>query len=117
MGLEGIDSCKTKTKNSALDQRPLKEKFTFQDKEICNTVGNDLQLVAILLQVVMVSPWTHLVKNHEPQSRTIVAQFKKTRSPWVFCKHTANLKINSRTLFDSLLKQKDTPSIVKHKKD
>ena len=37
----------------------------------------------ILLQIVMVSPGTHLVKNHEPQSRTIESQFKN-RSPWVF---------------------------------
>ena len=67
---------------------------------MCNTAGNDLQL----LQVVMVSPWTHLVKNHEFQSRTIVAQLKKKMSPWVFCKHTANLKIDSKTLHYSLLR-------------
>ena len=30
----------------------------------------------ILLQIVMVSPGTHLVKNHESQSRTIESQFK-----------------------------------------
>ena len=32
----------------------------------------------ILLQLVMVSPGTHLVKNNESQSRTIESQFKNT---------------------------------------
>ena len=36
-----------------------------------------LQSALILLQVVMVSPGTHLVKNHESQSRTNESQFKK----------------------------------------
>ena len=60
---------------------------------------------------------THLVKNHESQYRTIVTQFKKKMSPWVFCSHTANLKIDSKTLYCILLRSKDTPSIVKHRKD
>ena len=34
----------------------------------------------ILLQIVMVSPGTHLVKNHESQSRTNEPQFKKNES-------------------------------------
>ena len=34
----------------------------------------------ILLEIIMLSPETHLVKNHESQSRTIESQFKKTRS-------------------------------------
>ena len=34
-----------------------------------------------LLQIVMVSPGTHLVKNHEPQSRTYESQLKKKNSP------------------------------------
>ena len=34
-------------------------------------------LAVILLQIIMVSPGTHLVKNHESQSRTIESQFKK----------------------------------------
>ena len=29
------------------------------------------------LQIVLVSPWTHLVKNCESQSRTIESEFKK----------------------------------------
>ena len=44
----------------------------------------------------MVSPGTHLVKNHESQSRTTESQFKNT-SPWVFCNHTVNLKTDSNT--------------------
>ena len=32
----------------------------------------------ILLQIVVVSPGTHLVKNHEFQSRTNESQLKKT---------------------------------------
>ena len=31
----------------------------------------------ILLQIVMVRPWTHFVKNHESHSRIIESQFKK----------------------------------------
>ena len=37
----------------------------------------------ILLQIVMVSPGTHLVKKHESQPRTSESQFKNT-SPWFF---------------------------------
>ena len=33
----------------------------------------------ILLQIVMVSPGTHLVKNHESQARTSESQLKKER--------------------------------------
>ena len=33
----------------------------------------------ILLEIVMLSPGTHLVKNHESQCRTIESQFKKQR--------------------------------------
>ena len=42
----------------------------------------DQSTPVILLQIVMVSPGTHPVKNHESQSRIIVSQFKNT-SPWV----------------------------------
>ena len=34
--------------------------------------------------LVMVSPWTHLVKNHESQSRTIESHFKKQWVPGSF---------------------------------
>ena len=35
----------------------------------------------ILLQIVMVSPGTHLVKDHESQSGTNASQFKKKKNP------------------------------------
>ena len=68
-----------------------------------------------LLQIVMVSPGTYLVKIHESQFTTIESQFKN-KSPGSFCNHTVNLKIDSKTLSYSLLKLKYTPSIVKHNK-
>ena len=49
----------------------------------------------------MMSPGTHLVKNHESQSK----------------KQPHSLKTDSKTLRYSLLKEKYTPSIVKHNKD
>ena len=58
----------------------------------------------ILLQVVMVCPGTHLVKNHESHSRSNVSQLKETRSPKLkmlgpLCNLTVNLKTYSKTLF------------------
>ena len=41
---------------------------------LCET---QLCLAVILLQIVMVSPGTYLVKNHESQSRAIKSLFKK----------------------------------------
>ena len=38
-------------------------------------------LAVILLQILMVSPWTHLVKNRGSLSITSEFQFKKSRSP------------------------------------
>ena len=37
----------------------------------------NIEDTVILLQIVMVSPGTHLVKNHESKSRTKKSQFKK----------------------------------------
>ena len=37
-----------------------------------------VRCAVILLQIVMVSPETYLVKNHESQSRTNEPQFKKS---------------------------------------
>ena len=39
-----------------------------------------ISTLVILLQIVMVSSGTPLVKNHESQSRTIESQFKKNES-------------------------------------
>ena len=76
----------------------------------------------ILLQIVMVSPGTHLVKNHEFQSRTNESQLKRS-SPKLkmlvpLCNQTVNLKTDSKTLYYSIMKLKYiySPSILKHNK-
>ena len=56
-----------------------------------------------MLQMVMVSPGTHLVKNRESQSRTIGFQFNKQKSPKLkmlgsLCDQTVNLKSDFKTL-------------------
>ena len=58
----------------------------------------------ILLQIVMVSPGTHLVKNHESLSITNESQFKKTGSPKLkmlrpLCNQTVDLEKNAKTLY------------------
>ena len=68
----------------------------------------------ILLQIVMVSPGTHFVKNYESQSRTMC---KITANPIMLaplCNQTVNLKADSKTLYYSILKLKYSPSILKH---
>ena len=57
----------------------------------------------ILLQIVIVSPGTNLVKNHDSQSRTNDSQLKKKLSPklkmlGLLCNQTVNLKIESQTI-------------------
>ena len=72
-------------------------------------------LAVILLQIVMVSPGTHLVKKHESLSITSESQLKKkTRSPklkmlWPLCNQTVGT--DDKTLYYSLLKLKYSPSI------
>ena len=56
----------------------------------------NIEDTVILLQIVMVSPGTHLVKNHESQSRTNKSQ-SKTKIPKLkmlgpLCNQTVNLK-------------------------
>ena len=72
-----------------------------------------------LLQIVMVSPGTHLVKNHEYQFRTNESQLKKkTVQNWkCFGNQTVSLNTDSKTLHYSILKLKYCPSILKHNKD
>ena len=75
----------------------------------------------IWLQKVMVSPGTHLVINHESQSRTTESQFKKPKSEIenalaFICNQTVYLKTDSKTLYYSKLKLKHSPSILKHNK-
>ena len=66
----------------------------------------------ILLQIVMVSPGTHIVKNHESLlSITNEFQFKIIRNPKLkmlgfLWKQTINLETDAKTLYYSLLKLK-----------
>ena len=70
----------------------------------------------------MVSPGTHLVKNHESLSRINESQFKKTRNKLKMlgplCTQTVKLETVAKTLYYSLVKLKYSRSIyLKHKKD
>ena len=58
----------------------------------------------ILLQIVMVSPGSHLVKNHESLSITKENQFREKRSPKLkmllpLCNQTVNLETDTKTLY------------------
>ena len=76
----------------------------------------------IWLQIVRVSPRTHLLKNHESQTRTNESPLKKEKtSPKLkmlgpLCNQTVNLKTDSKTLYYSILKLKYSPSILKNNK-
>ena len=71
----------------------------------------------------MLSPGTHLVKNHESLSITNESQLKETRSLKLkmlgpLCNQTVNMETDAKTLYYSLLRLKCSPSIyLKHKKD
>ena len=73
----------------------------------------------ILLQIVMVSPVTHLVKYHESLSITNESQLKKRGfmlGP--LCNQTVNLETDAKTLNYSKLKLDYSPSIyLKHTND
>ena len=66
----------------------------------------------ILLQIVMVSPGTHLVKNYESQFRTNESQLKKKKKKKTaslklkmlgpLSNQTVNLNTDSKTLFYSV---------------
>ena len=69
------------------------------------------------LEIVLVSPGTHLVKNYESQSRTSESQSKKRKSPKLktlgpLCNQTVSLKTDSKILCYSILKYKYSPSIL-----
>ena len=54
----------------------------------------------------MVSPGTHLVKNHESQTRTNESRLKKKKKLkilGILCNQTVNLKTDSNTLYGSIL--------------
>ena len=81
--------------------------FGWSNIELIGTIFKKLEkFTVILLQILMVSPGTHLVKNHEFQSRTNESQLKKT-SPKLkmlgpLCNQTVNLKTDSKTLYYSV---------------
>ena len=65
----------------------------------------------ILLQMVIVSPGTHLVKTHQSLSITNESQFKKPRSPKLkmlgpLCNQTVNMETDAKSLYYILLKLK-----------
>ena len=76
----------------------------------------------IWLQIVRVSPRTHLLKNHESQTRTNESPLKKRKNEseienaWAFCNQTVNLKTDSKTLYYRILKLKYYSPILKHNK-
>ena len=53
---------------------------------------------------------TRLVKNRESQSRTKSPKNPKLKMRWPLCK-TINLETDSKTLYYSILKLKDSPSV------
>ena len=77
----------------------------------------------ILLHIVMVSPGTHLVKNHESQSRTNVSHLKKMTTKLKMLgplyNQTDNVETVAKTLHYSLVALKYSPysTYLKHKKD
>ena len=74
----------------------------------------------ILLQIVMVSPGTPLVKNRESLSMTSVSQLKKKQGVlnWKYlgfysvCNQTVNMETDAKTLYCGLLKLKYSRSYI-----
>ena len=78
-------------------------------------------IAVILLQIVMVSPGTHLVKNHESLSITNESQLKTMRWNWkcfglYVTYYQTVMKTNSKALYYSVLKLKYSPSHLKNNK-
>ena len=68
----------------------------------------------------MVSPGSHLVKNHESLSIANESQLKKIQKVKMLgplCNRTVNLKTDAKTLYYSILKLKYSPTVLKHNKD
>ena len=93
-----------------------------------NYCGIQTTCTVILLQIVMVSPGTHLLKNHESLlSITNESQFKKTRNPKLkmlgpLCNQRINLETDAKTLWGHIVYITEIkmyrPSIyLKHKED
>ena len=71
-----------------------------------HSVAERDEIAVILLKIVMVSPGTDLVKNHESLTITNESQFKKTRRPKLkmlgpLCNQTVNLETDAKTLYYS----------------
>ena len=54
-----------------MESLPEKNKWLHEKRTIIRNIA------VILLQIVTLSPWTRLVKNHESKSRTNESQLKK----------------------------------------
>ena len=56
-------------------------RFLFKRYKLCSTTNKDKKKghALILLQIVMVSPGSHLVENYESQSRSSECQLKKKK--------------------------------------
>ena len=85
-----------------------KLRVMFMVMSYCGVVTSFL---VILLQMVMVSPGTHLVKTHQSLSITNESQFKKPRSPKLkmlgpLRNQTVNMETDAKSLYYSLLKLK-----------
>ena len=57
-----------------MESLPEKKKWLHEKRTIIRYIA------VILLQIVTVSPWTRLVKNHESKSRTNESQLKKNEA-------------------------------------
>ena len=68
-----------------------------------------LSFSVILLEIVMVSPGTHLVKNHESYRPEPMSSKLKTLG--TVTRQSLNLKTDLKTLYHSLLKLKCSLSI------
>ena len=86
-----------------MESLPEKNKWLHEKRTIIRYIA------VILLQIVTVSPWTCLVKNHESLSRTNESQLKTMRRHWkclglyVTYYQTLNLKTDSKALYYSVL--------------
>ena len=112
---------------ASLPKNTLQAETTFSQCELVFYLGKPVHTKkmynsVILLQIVMVNPGTHLVKNRESQSITNESWFKETRSPKLkmlepLC-NPRQLIWRQTPKLSSLLKLKCSPSIyLKHKKD
>ena len=70
----------------------------------------------ILLQIVLVSPATHLVKNHQSHSRTNESQLKKKNESFRLILFGPRAKTDSKTLYLSLPKSKYSLPLIAQKR-